>query len=142
LKFKPKVIYLRLIQIFFWVVSMKSLISVILIVFSGSILLAGQAQKDIVCEANENRVETTLLLNEKNGVLKIYRSFYGHTAPPEVVSVKSLPGTRGPVLAYGDSNQLKVLSINLLQRNSIGLAQATYLDILIHKSPIRLDCEL
>ena len=110
------------------------------------VLLSAQvyAKTDLVCTAYKNSIETTIAVSDapRNSYsLRIYRSFHGHTAPTIEVTVYQLPGSRGSVVAYGDADQNKVLSINLNNRNSRGEVSGTFLDTSFGSSALPVTCK-
>jgi hypothetical protein len=116
------------------------------LMFAVSVLLTTSAfaKTEIVCESRVDSVETTIVVTEtsqKNLVMKIYRSIHGHTVAPQEKSVKQLPASRGPVVAFGNSDQSVVLSLNYLSRNSRGETVGTFLDTTVSNNQLQVSCK-
>lgn len=91
------------------------------------------AASDLVCTFNEDKREVVVVvkyLGQGKSQMKIYQTVFGHAVQPQIVDVGNLPGTSGPVVAYGDENELQTLVMNLHNRNEKNEILGTYKNIL------------
>ncbi len=109
--------------------------------------MIANAQSDIVCNvvSKNASVQTTVVLNSTiptNIKIKIYRSFYGHTAPPMDYKMQSSATVQSHVLAYTGDELNRILVINLQERTSENKALGTFLDSSVSLEPVRVICDL
>jgi hypothetical protein len=107
---------------------MKAL-SIIFVLFASTF---ASASSTLTCVSLDTQKEATFVITENaesnDSELKIYRSYYGHSTPVQIVSVTMLNGSRGSIVAYGDQKQNSVLLMNLQDRDSTKQILGSYTD--------------
>lgn len=89
------------------------------------------------CRTESHSQEVSIVIQEtKSGSLemRVYRCYYGHSVPPEVFPAEELPGTRGPIVAYGDQAKNRILVLNFSNRTENGQIVGTFTDTLSSNS--------
>lgn len=105
-------------------------VAALFIVSTSHAQINGQTQS-LQCQGTQNQIATSLVLKISGDVIKlqIYQSVNRRaTAAPRVVLMRELPGTRGPVVAYGDLQQRTTLVLNLHDRVGNGSIRARFVD--------------
>lgn len=91
------------------------------------------------------KLELNIVVREsasKRLTMSIYRTISGHSLPKEELQVQQLPISKGPIVAYGDQAQNKVILYNLHSRTKEGLYSGLFTNKLQPNSvPLAVVCK-
>lgn len=92
---------------------------------------ANEIREIFVCSSTNAGREITLVVQETSAPdleMKVYRSTYGHTSPPELFTVSNHPATRGPIVVFKDNHERTLLVVNMLSREANGEIRGQFSD--------------
>lgn len=117
-------------------------LNAVLCLFFASFSYASNPLECRVISADPAFEMTLVLETEQNpGVLKIYRTLQGQASAPIEAPLQSLPAMSGPVFAYGNPEQTRLLILNLHNRNQNNEFLGTYTDLNLQKDPFSVACK-